>query len=213
VVTIRRYLGIIIKKARSEKGLSQKALIQDIGEYKVSLRTLRRIEQGNQNVKAELYVELLNYFGLKLFVLHDEYEHQIAKYWLFDNPYEDYSIEDCLYEIYGRIQEYRLFFGGFKKETTYHITNLAEFIIYLPLFEKSKLNDVLKRIGGSIHGRFYYILDQIEWLYEGIPDSKEKAAADKLAKLIIDDGDSIDADDYETYVKLLESVCNNKTYR
>ena len=50
---IIKYAGEIIKRARRENGISQHELIREIGEYKVSLRTLRRLEKGNQRVKKE----------------------------------------------------------------------------------------------------------------------------------------------------------------
>lgn len=199
-----KYLDLIIKRAREERGLSQEALIQEIGEYNISVRTLRRIENGNRNVKSELVNVLLKHFDLDLaYKLRDEYEEKIAQEYLADES--GCSIKECLEEISVEIMKYRNLFHG--ETNSYHkfpISSLPEFLIYLPLIDANLLFDSLYRIEGEIHGRFCYVLEQLEVLYKRIPDSDMKRIADELVKGIFDGGYTLTREDRMAYKQLLE---------
>ncbi len=210
---MQKYIGLIIKRARKERGLSQKKLIEKIGAHKVSVRTLRRIEHGSTTVNKNLTKELLRFFRLKLnYTLQDEYEEKIMRQWLYDE-YDDMKIQDRLNEANAEIEEYRtLFHHGKNRFKKFPITSLAEFIIYYPLMDPECLNQAVWRIGGKCAGRFYYLLEQMDWVYRSIPDSKLKQTADELVNDIWDDEDTIYdkyinktmADDYKEYEKLLD---------
>lgn len=205
MLIIYKYISEIIKRARKEKGLSQKALVNEIGEHKVSLRTLRRIESGCENVKDEFIQEILDYFCIELrYVIRDEYEDKIIRNIIYG--YDDMSIKDCIHEANGRIEEYRtLFHGEPHSMARFHITSLAEFLIYYPLFDSEMFKDVIQRIGGTINGRFYYVLDLMENLYRGISDKEMRSIADNLVERIWDDEHAYGIKDYEKYLKVLEN--------
>ncbi len=182
--------------------MSRQKLIEKIGEHKISLRTLQRIEQGAQNVRYSNINELEDFFGLELrYKLRDEYEEKIMRDWLLE---EDLTVQDCIEQINGHIEEYRTLFhreeNRFKK---YHITNLAEFLIFYPLMDPERLNEGLFRIGGEFRGRFYYALEQMEIIYKAIPDSELKRVAGELVQSIWDDEFPIDNGMLKEYKRLL----------
>lgn len=212
-----RYISDIVKKARKEKQLTQEELIGKIGEHQVSIRTLQRIESGDLTVTDELVNIILDYFSLDLgYRLRDAYEERIMREWLERVP-EEVEINECIKSINADIMEYRtLFHGEENLYKDYHIKSLPEFFIYLPLMDINRLNQALVRVGGTIRGYFTYFLDQCEWLYEEIPDSILKKAADEKVKDIFADdqaliekmGDKEMAEIYQEYDRFLNRKLN-----
>ena len=169
---MKRYLNFIIKNARAEKKLSQKKLVDIIGEHKISVRTLRRIEQGYLNVSYDLVLELLNYFNLDLrYTIKNEYEDKMVRDTL--QHWDEYTnLRECLCEINHKIELHRMLFnesGHYYKD--FHVKTLIDFILYYPLVDQNILDDVIYRIGGACTEPYYlYLLDQMERLYESIPE-------------------------------------------
>lgn len=195
---MRRFLGKIIRKARKIQGVSQNKLIDIIGPHLISLKTLRRIENGNQRVSEESIKVLLDYYDIELsYELRDGYElelmKQFAEAYLEDNEdgadeVLDFAVfKDKINGINREIMLYRALFGS-KPELPYesHIYNIVIFAYYLPLINPNDLNDVFVRLGGDFRGRLGYFLDQMENLFISIPDSQLKADAGELAKEMLD---------------------------
>ena len=200
-----RYASIIIRRARKEANLSRRKLIEKIGCEQLSYRTLRRCEEGEETVRKTSIEPLLDYFGIKLvYELQDEAEEHIMMDGLED---EDLSIKECLDEINAQIAKHRTFFHG--EEYTlcdYKIKTLMDLIIYLPLIPTDCLFDSLSRICGSCYGREEYVLDQMNYLYEIIPDSKMKKVADRLAERArgCDKGEIPADEDIDEYKSMIE---------
>ncbi len=199
---MKQFLGLIVKKARKERGLSQKALIKEIGEWKISRRTLQRIEQGSMRVKMELINEVLTYLNITLkYKLRDRIEKEIVQCCL--EEYE--SIEDSLWAITYYIDRYRAVFSERSSGVEeYHIKGLPEFLIYLPLFNKYILNDVLFRIAGNCRD-YVYILDKMERLYDSIDDKELREIAEVLAARMYDEKIDIEKEQLLKYREILEN--------
>ncbi len=176
-----RYAGLIVKKARKEKNLSQRGFIKSLGNEAISLRTLRRIENGD-TVKIQTIKPLLDFFEIQLrYTLSDENEDDIMRRGLAlaDNN----SIKECIKLIDKEINEYRIFFcGDVYTNDRYHISSLADLLIYLPLIDTQLLFEALDRIGGDFFNRLDYALYQLDKLYLAIPDTEEKKISDELVK-------------------------------
>lgn len=199
---MKQFLGLIVKKARKERGLSQKALIKEIGEWKISRRTLQRIEQGSMRVKMELINEVLTYLNITLkYKLRDRIEKEIVQSCLEECE----SIEDSLWAITYYIDRYRAVFSERSSGVEeYHIKGLPEFLIYLPLFNKYILNDVLFRIAGNCRD-YVYILDKMERLYDSIDDKELREIAEVLVARTYDEKIDIEKEQLLKYHKILEN--------
>ncbi len=200
---MRKYQGELLKRAREELGKSQRAVIKEVGDHNCSVKTLRRIENGDESVKDEFVNLLFEYYGIeRICEPRDECEEQIIRNVLVN----EMTTADCIKEINGQIDEYRvLFCGEPARIKEYHMSSLVTFLIYYPLIKETSLGEALSRIGGHFgDGRGLYVLDQLERLYSEIPDSKEKRIADKLATSVKSQGRDISIEEIRTYEKLVE---------
>lgn len=67
-----------------------------------------------------------------------------------------------------------------KIKEKYEIRDIYEFLLYLPLIEEENLRDVVVRIDGDLtYDRRAYIMKQLTWLYQSIPECEAKHDADK----------------------------------
>lgn len=210
---MQRFVGTIIKRARKERGLSQIKLIEKIGEHHISLRTLRRIE-NSEHVRDYSVNILLDFFKINLqYILLDSNEIEIAKDELSDYTQ---SINECIYEINCRIAEYRDFsLPNSQLAGRYHITTLFEFLIYLPLIDSHLLFESLRRIDGNISQRFDYVFNNLEFLYNHIPDTKMRDIADELSKRVFMQDYPISETllaEYEKYENLLSELAGENLY-
>ncbi len=197
-----RYLGVILKRFRKEKGLTQKEFAKSLGDHGMAARTLQRIEAGDK-VDIPIINELIDHLDIELiYILRDEYETKIVEELLEDKTI---TIMECINEMNFRIEEYRFLNPPIiKGNRNYHITNLAEFLIYLPLMDDIMINDVIYRIGGIFEGRATYVLNMLDVLYRDIPDSVAKEVADELVMRLRKPDYVVESERLEIYNRVVD---------
>ena len=160
---------------------------------------MRRIEKGFLNTREELVDVLLNYFGIKLkYTLYDQNEINTLEALLSS----DLPVRECIEEASGKIYEHRAMYRGDYSLYGFRITNLIQLLIYIPFFDKDDIIEALARIGGEFRGNEIYALEQLDWLYSQIPESKYKEAADELSEHLLD-MENISKAALETYRQFL----------
>ena len=118
---------------------------------------------------------------------------------------EEYLVEeDCIIDF--MMNEYA--------ENNFAIKNLEEFLLYLPLFEFSSLEDCLSRVNGNIGLNRYYVLQQLNYLYKSIKMKEAKGFADRYKDFYltypkiqdIDSGNNyyLNQEKYETWVRSIK---------
>lgn len=204
-----RYLGVILKRFRKEKGQTQKEFAKNLGDHGMAARTLQRIESGDK-VDIPIINELIDHLDIELsYILRDEYETKIVEELLEDKTI---TIMECIKEMNFRIEEYRFLNPPkIKGNRNYHITNLAEFLIYLPLMDDIMIYDVTYRIGGIFEGRATYVLNMLDVLYRDIPDSVAKEVADELVMRLRKPDYVVESERLEIYNRVVEKrKCERK---
>lgn len=176
----REHVGIQIRKFRNLRGLTMEQLVEAIGDQNISISTLQRLEKGQTRLNTELLKAVASALDVELYDLVDR------EGLSFDvNQYVEYMEEDPKYTEYLNDKQ-KLFYPDLRCKQLlnwehYPIKTLAEFIIYLPLMDPARLADVLFRIAGDTFDREDYLLQEVAYLYESIPDSKAKQFADYQA--------------------------------
>lgn len=61
-MSLQKNIGIVVKKMRAEKGISQEKLALDTG---IGRRYMSDIENGRRNVSLEIVEKIAGYFGIK----------------------------------------------------------------------------------------------------------------------------------------------------
>lgn len=176
----RKHVGIQIRKFRNLRGLTMEQLVEAIGDQNISVSTLQRLEKGQTRLNTELLKAVAGVLDLELYDLIGREDLS------FDvDQYVKNKDEDPKYTEYVNDKQ-KLFYPDlrckdFLNWQHYPIRTLAEFIIYLPLMDPARLADVLFRIAGDTFEREDYLLQEVAYLYEGIPDTKAKRYADYQA--------------------------------
>lgn len=71
-------------------------------------------------------------------------------------------------------------------ESSYEIVNLYEFLLYLPMIQQERLEDVLWRINGDfVDGRRDYIREQLNYLHRTIAEGPAKQYADNYRNNVL----------------------------
>lgn len=177
-------IGARIAELRREKGLTQEGLIEKIGDEFMSLSTLKRIESGNGHLDFRRLEEICEALGCRVQdMLYDEDIRTAMRNYIIECDGEfgeedegniDFYI-NILNLCYPKVPDNFLF-------DRFTVTNLMQFIIYLPLMNVADLTDSLWRIYGDAFRHEYYVLEKIEYLIKNIPDCNAKRYADILAR-------------------------------
>ena len=145
----------------------------------------KRIEEGKSPVTINRLYHLCRALDCKPTEIIDDVDHlreTIRKYYEEDGEQLD---EDELKNIDYGLLDMRLSYPEVPDNPLYakfKITNLMQFLIYLPLMDPLALMTCLYNIDGDTFEREYYVLQKLEYLYRTIPDSDAKTYADKMAE-------------------------------
>lgn len=164
-----KHFSKLVKQARADKGLTQ----EDVAEFlngEVSLSTVKRVEEGH-SVKTESVIAIAE---------------------VLEIPY-DAIINDC--DIASSL---RLYLNSPSKEVHASLadffiiehpniitdlslkTSLIRLIASLPLMSLLRLADCSSRLGPWYQGFESYFIDQLNFLYNSIPDRDALAYIDLL---------------------------------
>ena len=86
------------------------------------------------------------------------------------------------------------------------ISNLNEFLLYLPLCDLLLLADMLLRINGNLKHKQHYIEEQLDYLYRKIPESPAKTYADQRRYFYLTPPSIYDIDESTKDIHKLEKV-------
>ncbi len=182
---MRDYLKEIIHLALREQGLSKNKLIDQLGEHNLCRKTLQRLDSGD-SISLESYRTLFKFFGMELpYEPKDAYEEEMIKECIYgaDESIDggSTSIRDRITYLNREIGLYRRFCGkNFEPPYESHIYDMIRLFHYLPIIPPNELNDAFARMGGDYRGRLTYFLNQLEHLYENIPEKLKKDADEAL---------------------------------
>ncbi len=177
-------IGSRIAALRRAKDMTQEQLIERIGDDILSLSTLKRIETGRGHLSLRNIAVICAALNCRIQDLIDDVDIRSAMKEFIIDCGDEVSEEDegnidfninILNLCYPKEPEDELF-------DHFAITNLMQFIIYLPLMDPVKLTECLMRIDGVAFQNEYYVLSKIDYLYRNIPDCTAKRYADLLAK-------------------------------
>ena len=177
-------IGARIAELRREKGLTQEGLIEIIGDDLISLSTLKRIEGGTGHLDFRRLDEICEALGCRVQdLLYDEDIRTAMKDFIIECGDEVGEEEEGNIDFYIKILNlcYPKVPDDFLFDR-FTVTNLMQFIIYLPLMNVADLSDCLWRIYGDTFRHEYYVLEKIEYLIKNIPDCNAKRYADILAR-------------------------------
>ena len=170
-------LGEHIRFMRKSKNLTQEQLVERIGDDKMSLSTIKRLESGNGSfdlVKLSRICEALE-CDLNDLLMDEDVVAALKNLY----PQEEWEGIPYAAEIqrlfYPKPSEYPSLGGR-------QILSVLQLIIYLPLMDERLLYDCLYRIEGNAFDNENYVLDKLSLLYRRIPDSRAKRYADLMAK-------------------------------
>lgn len=159
-------LGQRIKDCRKKIGYTQTDLCEKSG---VSIAHLSALERGKMNVSVVILFQLAEALGISMSDLFSDIEEQTS--WSVDDVYETSS--------YQKNVEATCYPPDIK---FYEVSNLLQFLVYLPLIQPERLMGNLLRIGGVMEHNETYVLDQINDCISSIPSSSAKEYADAYAK-------------------------------
>lgn len=170
-------IGSLIAKRRKEKGLTQEALIEIIGDDQLSISTLRRIESGQGNMNLFRLATICQALDCKIQDVIYEDENREALEKIYNEPGDDEEIDAMLAELqlcYPEEPDYFVF-------QDMPINSLMKLLIYLPLLDLEDLMLWIYNNYGDFFGNEYYVLNKMKMLYERIPEGKAKEHADLMA--------------------------------
>lgn len=161
---INSTIGINLWNIRHDKGITRDGLASLSG---VSVAGIRRIEELQNDVKVTTLELLANALGIRITDLFNEVsEEKIPDR---SKRYElQHKIRHALYP---------------EQPANYHIFSLRLFLLYLPLFAPAALADALERLHGQCYGYEEYLLNQMQRLYDLIPNTPAKLYADAMGEL------------------------------
>ncbi len=169
--------GNQIAEKRREAGLTQEELVGRVGDDKISVSTLKRIESGQGHIDMLRVIGICKELGCELQDLLGENDLKQALIKWFADECDKDEVEDRLY-----LQ--RLFYPEPMKSYYYEnrpIKTMMQLLIYLPLMDDVQVLHALRCIEGDIFNRESYVLDKLWNLYDRIPDSRAKRYADFAA--------------------------------
>lgn len=164
-----------IKFFRLCSHLSQKQLAE---KADVSQAYISSIESGKQkNITIDILYRIADALNIKINDLFEEYDE--SRDFDVDEEYlvDEESMEEIRNASIYRCKVMKTFYPP--KFFDAKITNLLEFLIYLPLMPSFPLYDALRRISGETIN-VGYICSNLNAMYKGIKDSPEKKYADML---------------------------------
>ena len=177
-------IGSRIKAIRNEKGLTQERLVEIIGEDILSLSTYKRIEDGTSPVNLKRLYHISRALDCKPTDLFNDVDYLreaiMACYEANGDKLDEDELKNIDYGLidmqisYPEIPDHPLY-------TKFKITNLMQFIIYLPLMDPLAVMNSLYGIDGDTFEREYYVLEKLAYLYGTIPDGDAKRYADMMA--------------------------------
>ena len=170
-------IGDLIARRRKEKGLTQETLIEMIGDDKLSISTLRRIESGQGSMNLFRLETICQALGCKLQDVITEDRNREALKRIYNEPGDDEEIEAMLVELqlcYPEEPDYFVF-------QDMPINSLMKLLIYLPLLDLEDLMLWIYNNYGDFYGNEYYVLNKMKMLYERIPEGEAKEHADLMA--------------------------------
>ena len=176
-MSIREKIGRRIVYYRKKKQLTQEELVERVGEDKVSLSTLKRIEGGNGHFDMLRLNYICKALGCSLSDLVQEDDKRAAIEEFYDGELDDDTIEDMLIRqllLYPEIPDKIIY----RRRS---IMNLMQLVIYLPLMDPELLMTCLKNIEGCAFDEDSYVLDKLDVLYRNIPEGPAKEYADLMA--------------------------------
>ncbi|MCR4933576.1 MAG: helix-turn-helix transcriptional regulator [Lachnospiraceae bacterium] len=160
-------LGREIAKRRMKLGMSQEELADKSG---VATKTIYKIENdSDSDPRWSTLVKICNALDTDMSDLIETSSVDSVKKILKREETEVGKLDDMYYGAkykYGKIY------------------SLPQFMIILPLVNPNDIREAIYRVGGDIIGNEEYIVQQLSWCYEEIPDSPEKRYADYLLGLI-----------------------------
>ena len=177
-------IGIRIKRLRKERGLTQEQVAELIGEDVMSLSTYKRIEEGKSSVNLRRAYHISKALSCKptdLISDIDDRREAIKAFYAADGVDLD---EEELKNLDDSLLLMRLCYPEVPNDplyTRFAITNLMQFIIYLPLMDPLMLMNSLLGIDGDAFDREYYVLQKIAYIHRMIPESDAKKYADMMA--------------------------------
>ena len=170
-------IGAFIADRRREMGLTQEALIEKIGDDKLSISTLRRIESGQGSMNVIRLATICQALGCKLqeAIIEDEKREALRK--AYNEPGEEEEIDARLVELqlcYPEEPEYFVY-------QNMPINSLMKLLIYLPLLDLENLMQWIYNNYGDFFGNEHYVLNYLKRQYERIPAGDAKDHADLMA--------------------------------
>ena len=168
-------VGEKLKLIRETNRMTQDQLSDKSG---ISQSQISIVESGNSNVGLNTLNILADALGVKLSDLINEYEVDLADY-VHDKIEDKKEIFD---EEMKNLNVYTSFYPSVKIKAK--ISTLLEFLVYLPLIEPRRLFDVLSRLYGDFNGQEEYIVSQLEYLVNSIPDCPAKDYADYVYEIL-----------------------------
>ncbi len=170
-------LGERIRIIRKRKNLTQEELVDIIGDDKMSLSTIKRLESGKGSfdlIKLSRICEALE-CDLNDLLMDEDVVDGLKN--LF--PPEEWDNIPYVAEIQRLFYPKPPVFPSLGKRP---ILSVLQLMIYLPLMDERLLYDCLYRIEGNAFDNENYVLDKLSLLYRRIPDSRAKRYADLMAK-------------------------------
>ena len=204
-----KQIGSKIKTLREEQGISQAELAEKSG---ISTTYLSLLENGKRN----------NITLSTLYMLGDALHVEISQLLCFCSHSIDEAIDppnpDDEAEARQLMIHNERILLSFYPDKYYNnkISSLMEFLLYLPLIDKTMLYDALNAFQGHILGNEVYICKRINALIKHIADSPAKQFADDQLNLLhekrdqhiidfnIQEGD-IDISGYDQYYNLIKN--------
>ncbi len=179
-MTMRQEIGIRIQKARNLKKISREKLVELVGDENISISTIQRLENGETKISLELLQRICKALSIEMPELFESNSTKKIVSDLLVDMEEDPNLEEYYLDM-QKLFYPDLRYKGILDWRKFPIRNLAQFMIYLPLIDKEKLNDVLYRLAGVPFGYEHYLLQQLEMLYLEIPEGNAKIYADHMA--------------------------------
>lgn len=159
-------VGHMIAQLRREKGFTQENLCN---QAEIGITTLRGIENEGRNCSLDILIRILGTLDISLPSFFKEVSTEYAPEDSEEEKEFNARILECMYP---------------PRLSSFSVTTLLDFLVYLPLLEYKDIIDILLRISGDIVGYELYILQLLDKAVKAIPQSPAKDYADYLSKVI-----------------------------
>lgn len=201
-----RMIRLIIKKCRMISGTTQDELAEELG---IDARQVRYAESlGTERAEPSTISLVLEYYGLEfLNNLKEEHVSQIAEAYI-DKIATEEELMDVLAKLQVRAKSL-IYNSNSCPYKEFPIVDLIDFLIYYPVMNPVDLHDAIYRISANFENSDYYVLSQLEYVYDEIEESKAFDFAKRLRQYNRSCNiTQIDTDGYAEYmerVKLMYS--------